>query len=149
MKKALLYFVPFLLSVPAFAQRTTEPVDNKSNKIIAIFPDTLSEAQLYQEAAKALVQQGFNVDSREQSFGLLLATIDLSQNLLISQDSLNLRVTVSGNEVAITGKFTALGYMNRLKYTAKRNNQRVRWDRAMKVFEKLPVVRMEYEIVQL
>lgn len=148
MKKALLYFVPFFLSVQTFAQRTAEPVNNKSNKIIAVFPDTLSAAQIYQEIGRALVEQGYNVDSREQSFGLLLANMDLNQNNLISQDTLNLRVAVIRNEVAITGNFTVFGYMHRLKYTAKASNYRVRWDRIMKVFDKLPVVRVEYEFVQ-
>jgi hypothetical protein len=149
MKRALFYSVVFFLSIQAFAQRTTEPVNNKSNKIIVIFPDTLSEAQIYQEVGKALVQQGYNIDSREQSFGLLMANIDLNKNDIISQDTLFLRVAVIRNEVAVTGNFNLFGYMSKLKYTENGNHQRVRWIRAVKVFDRLPVVRIEYEFVQL
>ena len=148
-KKVLLYFVPFLLSVQAFAQRTAEPVENKSNKIIVVFPDTISSEQIYLEVGRALVQQGFNIDSREQPFGLLMANIDLNKNDVITTDTLYLRVTVIGHEVAITGNYNLYGYMNRLKYSSKGNREGVRWDKAMKVFDKLPAVRMEYEFVQL
>jgi hypothetical protein len=149
MQKVLFYFVLFFLSVQAFAQRTTEPVKNWSNKIIAIFPDTLSEAQIYQEVGKALVQQGYNIDSREQSFGLLLATIHVDRGGYVFQDTTNLRVTVIRHEVAVTGSYPVSGDVRRLEYNATWYDTRTRWDRVMKVFNKLPVVRMEYEVVQL
>lgn len=147
MKRVLLYFFIFLLSVQAFAQRTPAPVNGKSNKIIVVFPDTLSAGQIYQEVGKALVQYGFNVDSREQSFGLLLAFLQ-SPIAYDRRDSISLRVAVIKNEVTITGSFTSYGFKHPLKYIARNSSERVRWDKVMNALNSLPVMRMEYEYVQ-
>jgi len=57
-----------LISVKGFAQETTEPIKNKSNRIILHFKDTTG---LFTRLAKDLIDRGYELETKDRDLGIL------------------------------------------------------------------------------
>lgn len=67
--KRLLFFLYILPALPALSQQTTEPVKNKSNRIILHFKDTTG---LFIRLAKDLIDRGYELDTKDRDIGILV-----------------------------------------------------------------------------
>lgn len=61
-----LFFI--LTSINVFSQETSEPVRNKSNRIILHFKDTTG---LFVRLSKDLVDKGYDMENRDREIGLI------------------------------------------------------------------------------
>lgn len=68
MIKLYLSCAALLVSVCCFAQQTTEPVKNKSNRIILHFKDTTG---LFTKLAKSLIDLGYEFEEKDRELGIL------------------------------------------------------------------------------
>jgi hypothetical protein len=66
--KRLILIIFTLISLSAFSQETTEPVKNKSNRIILHFSDTTG---LFIKLSKDLIDRGYDLDTKDREVGII------------------------------------------------------------------------------
>lgn len=66
--KRLLFLLFILPALPVFSQQTTEPVKNKSNRIILHFKDTTGQ---FTKLAKTLIDIGYELEEKDRDLGIL------------------------------------------------------------------------------
>lgn len=67
MKQSILILLT-LLAFKVYSQQTTEPVKNKSNRIVLHFKDT---SGLFTKLAKTLIDMGYEIEEKDRDLGTL------------------------------------------------------------------------------
>jgi hypothetical protein len=149
MKTVLAVIFFSLLSVGVSAQLTPKPRDQYSDQLNIVFPDSLSAEQVYKQFGVALVQNGFNTDSREASFGLLLASIrDPGEGILSNgRNRFELRCVVVKNVVLITADIVTAQQTYRFDFGSRGDPAWDRREKLIKVLDALPGARVEFAVV--
>jgi len=146
MNKLYVFFILLLFTTSAWAQETTAPVWNKSNRIILHFNDTTG---LFTKLARILIDRGYDIDMKDHELGILRTEPSKAIDNVFGTDQLAIKTIFRDSTITFSGELYSVSDSHVYKYEvvyAKKlfRDNLTSWKEMMQIVEQLQPASISY-----